>query len=98
MFSDCPIDIGKESELAFLEQSSRYGWTRGSSSSACEVAAPVNRLYPGHCRLESCQTCCHIAVDMRQLRLLLRRSNLLLLLCFLYFEEGKLICCLVQEA
>ena len=66
MLSDCPIDIGKESELAFLEQSSRYGWTRGSSSSACEVAAPVNRLYPGHCRLESCQTCCRIAVDKRQ--------------------------------
>ena len=66
MLSDFPMDIGKETVFAFLEQSSRHWSTRGSSSSACEVAVPVNRLYPGHCRLESCQTCCRIAVDKHQ--------------------------------
>lgn len=66
MLSDCPVDVGKGSELALLEQSSRHWWTRDSSSSTREVAAPVNRLCPGDCGLESCQICRRIAFDKRQ--------------------------------
>ena len=63
MLSDCPVDVGKESKLALLEQS---WWTHGSSSSAQEVAAPINRLNPGDCGLESWKICRRIAVDKRQ--------------------------------